>query len=342
MGDTVSIVTGAAGFIGSHLVDALVEQGGRVVAVDNLATGNLSNLNQARASGLVEFHDLDVNDTDGLKSVFSGADRIFHLAALADIVPSIEHPMRYFRANADGTASVMEAARDAGVMRVTYAASGSCYGIPDDYPTNELAEMRPQYPYALTKYLGEQIVLHWGQVYGISVISLRLSNVYGPRHRTSGAYGAVLGVFLAQRLAGKPLTIVGDGKQTRDFTYVSDVASAFIRASESDVTGEVMNVGSGGTYSVNELAELIGGPTVPLPKRPGEPDCTFADITKIKRLIDWEPSVKFKDGVAMVLEHIDDWSDAPVWTPDQIDDATRPWFEALGRSASGSSSRAEG
>jgi UDP-glucose 4-epimerase len=156
-----------------------------------------------------------------------------------------------------------------------------------------------------------------------------LFNVYGPRARTSGTYGAVFGVFLAQKLAGAPFTVVGDGTQTRDFTYVSDVCQAFLAAAESNLTGEIMNVGSGNTYQVNELVRLLGGPVVKIPKRPGEPDCTFADITKIKQKLGWSPTVNLKEGVQIMLEHINDWHDAPLWDESGIEKATKPWFRYL-------------
>ena len=191
------------------------------------------------------------------------------------LCPSIQKPTEYFQANVVGTQNVLEAARLAGVKKFVYAASSSCYGIPDQYPTAENAEIRPQYPYALTKYLGEELVMHWHHVYKLPVTSLRMFNVYGPRSRTSGTYGAVFGVFLAQKLAKQPFTVVGDGHQTRDFTFVSDVVSAFLKAAESNVIGEIMNVGSGNTYSVNRLVELLGGNVEYIPKRPGEPECTF-------------------------------------------------------------------
>ena len=190
---------------------------------------------------------------------------------------------------------------------------------------------RAQYPYALTKYLGEQYALHWEQVYGVPVVSLRLFNVYGPRSRTSGTYGAVFGVFLAQKLAGHPFTVVGDGTQTRDFTYVSDVVNACIMAADSDLVGETMNVGSGQTQSVNRLVELLGGDVTYIPKRPGEPDCTLADISKVQRLLGWEPRVSFETGVQLVVDNIDYWHDAPVWTPEKIVEATRDWARLLGR-----------
>jgi UDP-glucose 4-epimerase len=326
------VVTGGLGFIGSHLVERLLSAGAGVTVVDNASTGRRENLRPVESNPALQVVIHDVADPGVLPSVFKGIDVVFHLAALADIVPSIQQPLGYYRTNVTGTAHVMEACRDAGVRRVVYAASSSCYGLPDVFPTPETAAIRPEYPYALTKNLGEQIVLHWGKVYGIRTLALRLFNVFGPRSRTSGTYGAVFGVFLAQKLAGKPLTIVGDGTQTRDFTYVTDVAEAFVRAAESDVTGEVFNVGSGGTYSVNQLADLIGGPREHIPKRPGEPDCTFADTAKIRRSLGWSPAVAFPDGVRNVLARIEDWRDAPVWTPESIREATKDWFRYLSSS----------
>ncbi|MBV8080630.1 MAG: SDR family oxidoreductase [Actinobacteria bacterium] len=321
-------VTGGAGFIGSHLVDRLLGAGHRVAVVDNFATGRESNL--AHAAGHVTLHRADIA-ADDLVPLFAGATTVFHLAGLADIVPSIERPVEYFRTNVDGTMRVMEAARAAGVAKVVYAASSSCYGIPDVFPTDEQAAVRPQYPYALTKYLGELTALHWGQVYGIPVVSLRLFNVYGPRSRTTGAYGAVFGVFLAQKLAGKPYTVVGDGKQTRDFTYVTDVAEAFLAAATSPAAGEIFNVGSGGTYAINELVALLGGDVTYVAKRPGEPDCTFADVRKIERVLGWRACVSFRTGVGLMLDNVELWRDAPVWDREGIERATAAWFTHLGK-----------
>jgi len=326
-----AIVTGGAGFIGSHLVELLLQRGHQVVVLDNLSTGRLENLAHLKGSAGLSFHRVEVGDLPMICPYFDGADWVFHLAALADIVPSIQRPLEYHRANVDGTLAVVEAARLAEVKRFVYAASSSCYGIPYVFPTPETAELRPQYPYALTKALGEQIVLHWGHVYGLPVVSLRLFNVFGPRSRTSGTYGAVFGVFLAQKLNGKPFTVVGDGTQTRDFTFVTDVARAFLAAAESDARQQIFNVGSGCTYSVNRLVELLGGPVVCIPKRPGEPDCTFADTTKIRTQLQWKPEVSFEEGVARLLANIEDWRSAPVWTPDSIAGATRAWFQYLSR-----------
>ncbi len=325
------LVTGGAGFIGSHLVDRLLSDGHAVIVLDNFSTGRLQNLARQQEVAQLQIVQVDVADHAAIPSYFEDVDWVFHLAALADIVPSIQRPLNYHHANVDGTVSVLEAARQAGVKRFVYVASSSYYGIPDVYPTPETAPIRPQYPYALTKYLGELATLHWGQVYGLPVVSLRLFNVYGPRSRTSGAYGAVFGVFLAQKLAGQPFTVVGDGTQTRDFTFVTDVVNACVMAAESDLVGEVMNVGSGNTYSVNRLVELLGGDVTYIPKRPGEPDCTFADTTRIKRLLGWEPQVSFEEGVQIMLDNIDYWREAPVWTPDTIAEATQDWFAYLGQ-----------
>ena len=323
-----TILTGGSGFIGSHMADLLVAEGHDVVVIDNHSTGRRENL--AHVADKVAIEEADIGERGSWVKRFEGADWVIHLAALADVVPSIQNPDGYFRANVDGTFNVLQASRAAGIKRFVYAASSSCYGIPDTYPTPESAEIRPQYPYALTKRLGEELVLHWANVYGVPALSLRFFNVYGPRSRTSGTYGAVFGVFLAQKLAGKPYTVVGDGTQTRDFTFVTDVAQAVYRAAQSDVSGEILNVGSGATVSVNRLVELLGGDKVFIPKRPGEPDTTFADITKIKWALDWAPRVPIEDGVAQMLEHIDYWRDAPVWDPDSIAGETADWFKYLG------------
>ena len=329
---TKAIVTGGAGFIGSHLVEQLLEEGHQVAVLDDYSSGRAVNLEHLADNHLLEIHKVDVSNYEDIQALFAGVDWVFHLAGRADLVPSIQEPMVYHKANVDGTVAVVEAARQAGVKRFIYTASSSCYGLPDEFPTLETAPIRPMYPYALSKYLGEEIALHWNQVYGLPCLSLRLFNVYGPRSRTSGAYGAVFGVFLAQKLAGEPFTVVGDGTQTRDFTFVSDVAGAFITAAKSDVSGEVLNVGSGGTYSINRLVVLLGGDTVHIPERPGEPRCTLANIDKITSLLAWQPKIGISEGVAIMLREIHHWSDAPVWNEGSISEATRDWFTYLGSS----------
>ncbi|MFH1222825.1 MAG: SDR family oxidoreductase [Pseudomonadota bacterium] len=329
MGNKRVMVTGGCGFIGSHLTDLLLEKGMDVTVIDNFSTGRPGNLEHQKGNKALRVIEADISNYETIEKYFEGMDIVFHLAALADIVPSIENPVAYHRANVDGTVNVLMASRKYNIKRFVYAASSSCYGIPDNYPTKETDQMRPQYPYALTKNVGEQYVMHWGQLYKLPVVSLRLFNVYGPRSRTSGTYGAVFGVFLKQKLEKKPFTVVGDGTQTRDFTYVTDVANAFCTAANSDITNEIMNVGSGGTYSVNMLIELLQGEKVYIPKRPGEPDCTYADTSKIRRLLKWEPKVSFKEGVGRVVENIEYWREAPLWDQGSIDKATKTWFKYL-------------
>ncbi len=324
-----AIVTGGAGFIGSHLVDSLLKENFEVTVLDNFSTGRLENLEHVLEQ--IELVECDLGVQGDWIQNFTNADWVFHLASLADIVPSIQQPEEYYRSNVDGTFNVLQAAKTAGVKRFVYAASSSCYGIPDNYPTPEHADIRPQYPYALTKRMGEEMVLHWAQVYSFPAISLRFFNVYGPRSRTSGTYGAVIGVFLAQKLAGNPFTVVGDGKQARDFTFVTDIVQAMVSAAKSNRSGQIYNVGSGTNVSVNRLVELLGGEKVYIPKRPGEPDCTFADIHKIQKELGWKPQVTIEKGIEKILQQIDYWREAPVWTPDSIADATKDWFKYLGK-----------
>ena len=323
------IVTGGAGFIGSHLVDALLGLDHEVTAIDNLSIGRVENIKHNLDNPNFSFVKADIIDFDSIEAFFKKTDWVFHLAALADIVPSIEKPEAYYLSNSHGTFNVLEASRKYNIKRLVYSASSSCYGIPDEYPTIESADIRPQYPYALTKNIGEQQVMHWCNLYNLPSISLRFFNVYGPRARTSGTYGAVFGVFLAQKIANKPFTVVGDGCQTRDFTFVSDIVSAIIAAAESKVSGEIINIGSNNTYSINRLVELLGGDVVYIPKRPGEPDCTWADITKAKKLLNWAPKVSLEEGVKVLLDDMKYWNDAPVWDSKSIEKATEKWFEYL-------------
>ncbi|MGD0709909.1 MAG: SDR family oxidoreductase [Bacteroidales bacterium] len=327
-----AVVTGGCGFIGSHMVDRLLKEGFEVVVIDNLSTGRLFNLEHHKSNPKLNIQIADISDFDSILPYFKDVDWVFHLAALADIVPSIEKPLEYHTANVDGTINVLECSKINKVKRLIYAASSSCYGIPDIYPTPESAEIRPQYPYAVTKYLGERYVMYWNQIYDMPVTSMRFFNVYGPRSRTSGTYGAVFGVFLSQKLNNKPFTVVGDGKQTRDFTFVTDLVNACYMAAENkNAIGKIMNVGSDNTYSVNRLVELLGGNITYIPKRPGEPDCTYADIKRIKEMLNWKPLVSFEQGVSIMLENIEYWREAPLWEAESIAEATKSWFKYLGK-----------
>ena len=324
------IVTGSAGFIGSHLCEELIKNGHFVIGIDNLSNGQLKNMNSFINSTNFTFYQEDINRINHIDISEKHYDAFFHLAALADIVPSIEEPMVYHNSNVSGTISTLEFCRLNKINRYFYTASSSCYGLPDEYPTSENQKIDCQYPYALTKYLGEQYAFSYAKYYDLEVTSLRLFNVYGPRSRTNGTYGAVFGVFLAQKINKKPFTVVGDGFQSRDFTYVTDVVSAFITClKDNNSIGNIYNVGSGNTYSINNLVELLGGEVVYIPKRPGEPDKTFANINKIYSELNWSPKIPFEEGVKNMLLHIDYWNDAPVWEADSINVATKTWFKYL-------------
>jgi len=324
------LVTGGAGFIGSNLVDRLVKLGHQVIVLDNLSTGRLSNLLQVKNK--IEFVNVDVtNSENSISQYFNDVDWVFHLAGLADIVPSIKNPNSYFQTNVKGTLNILEASKKTKIKKLIYAASASCYGIPDKYPTDEKSKIDPQYPYALTKFLGEQLVIHWAKVYHMPNISLRFFNAYGPRSRTTGAYGAVFGVFLAQKLAEKSLTIVGNGKQTRDFIHIFDLVDVMVKVAQNGKNGEVYNVASGQETSINSVADIIGGNKVKIPKRPGEPDRSLADISKIKAHFNWQPKITINEGIKMLLKNINEWKEAPVWTPETIKEATKSWFELLSK-----------
>jgi UDP-glucose 4-epimerase len=328
-GRQTALVTGGAGFIGSHMADLLIDRGYRVRIIDNLVGGREANIAHHRNNPDLTFAEADIRNLNPGDKLFTGVDCVFHFAGIGDIVPSINKPLEYMSVNVQGTVHMTECARQAGVRKFVYAASSSCYGLAKT-PTREDHPIDPQYPYALSKYQGEQAAFHWRRVYRLPVNSIRIFNAYGTRSRTSGAYGAVFGVFLRQKLAGQPFTVVGDGTQTRDFLYATDVAEAFLAAAETDKVGEIWNLGAGDPQSVNRLVELLGGEVVYIPKRPGEPDVTHADIGKIMCDLGWRQKVSFADGVARIVADIDYWRDAPLWTPDTIAAATANWFNALG------------
>ncbi len=323
-----SLVTGGGGFIGSNLVDKLVSMGHKVIVLDNFSTGRRSNLSQHNKNK-VKIVNTDISTNKKLDKYFKNVNYVFHLAGLADIVPSITSPKDYFQSNVKGTLNILEASKKANIKKLIYAASASCYGIPKKYPTDENSKIDVQYPYALTKFLGEELVIHWAKIYKMPNVSLRFFNAYGPRSRTSGAYGAVFGVFLAQKLAKKPLTIVGTGNQTRDFIHVYDLVNAIIKAMKKGKAAEIYNVGGGKEISVNLIANIIGGRKVYIPKRPGEPNRSLANINKIKKQLNWKPKISIEVGVKMLLKEIHKWKDSPVWTPKKISKVTRAWFKLL-------------
>jgi len=322
------IVTGGAGFIGSHMVELLLKEEYQVICLDNMSNGQLDNVEIFKNNPKYKFYKIDVSDEFDI-SIFKDVEYVFHFAALADIVPSIRQPRKYHKSNVNGTINVLEASRKNNVKKFIYSASSSCYGIPDKYPTKETDDIRPLYPYAITKFIGEKYALFWNQLYKLPVISLRYFNVFGTRARSSGTYGAVFKVFLSQKLNNIPLTIVGNGTQTRDFTYVTDITRANLIAAKSDLSDETINIGTGKTQTINYLAKLIGGPTINIPKRPGEPASTHAEITKAKNLLNWEPKISFEEGVKIMLQNIDYWKEVPAFSEKDIEQATKDWFKYL-------------
>ena len=326
----ITVVTGGAGFIGSHMVDLLLAKKYKVNVIDNLSGGHKKNLIHHKNNPNLKFEKKDICKLKNNHKFFKSADFVFHFAGIGDIVPSIKNPLNYMQTNIQGTVRVLEAARHNRIKKFVYSASASCYGL-NSSRTNEKGKIDTKYPYALSKYMGEQTAFHWHKVYGLPVNSIRIFNAYGTRVRTTGAYGAVFGVFFKQRIKKQPLTIIGNGKQSRDFVYVTDVAKAFYSAAKSKKSGEIYNLGSDKPQSVNTLANLIGGKKTFIPDRPGEPKRTWANITKIKRDLNWKPTIKFKKGVEKMLLEINNWKDAPLWTPKSIKEATKNWFKYMGK-----------
>ncbi len=325
-----ALVTGGCGFIGSHTVDKLINEGYNVTVIDNLYNGSLQNISQHKNNSAFTFVEASITDLEIIVPHFKNIDVVFHFAGMADIVPSIEKPIDYHNINVTGTLNVLEACRKNHVKRIIYAASSSCYGIPKHYPTNENEIIDCQYPYALSKYLGEQCCLHWSKVYQLNITSMRFFNVYGPRVNSNSTYGAVFKVFLTQKLNNKPFTIVGDGEQLRDFIFVSDVVNACFSASQNfNINSEVFNVGMGSPVSINYLTDLLGGEKTHIPDRPAEPRCTHADIRKIKSILNWQPKISFEEGVSIMLNHLNDYKASTLWEKESIAKATEMWFKHL-------------
>jgi UDP-glucose 4-epimerase len=324
-----ALVTGGCGFIGSHMVDLLLAKDYEVIIIDNLVCGNTDNLKHHKNNPLLKFEKLDIRNIKTNTSIFKNVDYVFHFAGIGDIVPSIERPEEYISVNVIGTLRILECSRQSNIRKFVYAASSSCYGLANT-PTDENHIIQPLYPYAISKYHGAELVRYWNAVYNLPYNIICIFNAYGPRVKTAGAYGAVFGVFLKQKLENKPYTVVGDGTQKRDFIYVTDVVRAFYLAAVSKVNSEVFNVGSGNPQTINRLIELIGeGDKVYLPFRPGEPLITHADTSKIKKVLKWKPCVSFENGVDEMLKNISYWKNAPLWDKEKINDATKEWFKYL-------------
>jgi UDP-glucose 4-epimerase len=295
-----SVVTGGAGFIGSNLVDYLVSKGHKVVVLDNFSTGKRSNLSHHKKKN-VEIIKIDLSKNMQLDKYFKGAKYVFHLAGLASLIQSIKNPDKYFNSNVFGTLNVIQTARKANIVKFIYAASASCYGIPNRFPTNENAKINLIHPYAFTKWKAEELVMNWVKIYNFPAISLRLFNAYGRRLNTSGAYRTVFSIFLEQKVTNKALTIVGNGEQTRDFIHVKDLVRAILKAASSKKIGKIYNIGGGKEIKVNKIAKLIGGKKIYIPKRPSETKRSLADITKVKRDLNWQPKITIEEGIKDLL-----------------------------------------
>lgn len=292
------LVTGGAGFIGSNLVDELVRLGHQVLVIDNLSGGKRENVNRR-----AKFYHIDVTNLKQIEPIFKGVDYVFHLAALPRVQFSIEHPLESDTVNVRGTLNVLVASANAGVKRVIYSASSSAYGDQKIMPLRENFLANPKSPYGLQKYIGELYCKIWSGVYGLPTVCLRYFNVYGRRQSHEGAYALVIAKFIKQKLSGQPMTITGDGKQTRDFTNVRDVVRANILAMRSGKVGkgEVVNIGAGKNQSIMRVAQLIGGPIKFIPAR-FEPRDTLADNKLARKLLGWRPSVDIEAGITELIK----------------------------------------
>ena len=288
------LVTGGNGFIGSHIVDRLVNDGHHVVVVDNKSSG-ASDKHYINENAI--YYNKDISDYNDTRSLYKNIDIIFHLAAEARIQPTLKDPILAARTNMLGTCTVLQCAREAGVKRVIYSSTSSAYGVKNEPPLTEDMPNDCLNPYSVTKTSGEELCKMYTKLFGLETVTFRYFNVYGPRQPLKGQYAPVVGIFLRQKAAGESMTIVGDGTQRRDFTHVNDIVEANIRASDltnRDVIGETINVGTGTNYSVNDIAEMIGGNTVTIEVRPGESKTTRACTAKIENLLKFKPEDKLK------------------------------------------------
>lgn len=325
----VVLITGVAGFIGSHTAELFLKKGFIVKGIDNLSSGNEQNVKFLTKKKNFYFKKIDLLNLKK-NNFYKDCKYIIHFAGLGDIVPSINFPKKYFENNFNGTLNLLNLFRNLKVKKFVFAASSSCYGIAKT-PTNENAKIDPQYPYALSKYFAEQLCLHWGKVYKMPVNSIRIFNAYGTRSRTTGAYGAVMGVFMKQFISNKPFTVVGNGRQKRDFLYVSDVANAFYKAATTKLSYKVWNLGSSKPQNILKLCKLLDkkNKIINIPTRPGEPKVTYAKITRIKKDLKWKPIISLEKGIQIIKKNKNYWNMAPLWTKKSIQKATKNWFKYL-------------
>ena len=299
---TKSVITGGAGFIGSNLTNRLLDMGHKVIVLDNFVSGKRSNLSHHNNKNL-KIVNIDISKSENLDKYFKKVDYVFHLAALAEIIPSFKNPEKYFNNNVIGTLNVLNAAKKTKIKKMIYAASSSCYGAPKKFPTSEKDKIDLKHPYAVTKFVGEELVMRYALMFNMPNISFRFFNVYGPRLNVSDQYSAVIGNFLSQTKSKKALTVVGDGKQTRDFIHVDDLINAFIKIIKSKFENKIYNLGSGKRTSINTIAKIFGGKKKFIPIRPGEPKNSVADIKKIKKDINWKPKISIEQGIKKLLKN---------------------------------------
>ena len=326
MQNKISLVTGGAGFIGSHMVDFLLKKNHKVIVIDNLVKGKTSNLKNNLKK--IKFIKKDIFLFKFIDLKTSKLDYIFHFAGEGSVVPSITNPKKYIKSNFDGTINLLEETKNFKYKKFVYAASSSCYGKAS-VPTKENNIIENLHPYAFSKYLGEEACMSWQKIYKKPINSIRIFNAYGERIGFNNEYGAVFPIFLKQKMSNKPLTIVGNGKQKRDFIYVKDLVRAFYEVAKIKENGEIFNVGFGKPVSINKVASLIGGKKTFIPKRPGEPTVTHASINKIKKYTNWEPKVGILEGTKIMLNNMSFWKSSPLWDKTKIKKATKTWFKKL-------------
>lgn len=327
--DNVALVTGCAGFIGSHMCDYLLKKKFSVYGLDNLSSGKLKNLKHIKNKNF-KFYKLDIKNSKKFFKHKKKIDYIFHFAGNGELIPSIDNPIKYLNNNTINTAILLDeiVKNKIELKKFVYAASSTCYG-KNNSKTNENSKISIEHPYALSKYLGEFCLKHWSKIYNIPSVSIRIFNAYGPRSRTNNVYGAVIGVFLKQKLSNYPLTIVGDGNQKRDFLYIDDVCEAFYKSLKIKSKFEIFNLGFGKSKKINFLAKLISNQKTFIPWRPGEPKNTEANINKIKKELNWKPTVDLKNGINTILQDINYWKNAPLWTKKKIKKVTTNWQKYL-------------
>ena len=327
----IFLVTGGAGFIGSHTVEYIISRGYKVRVIDNLTGGTLNNLSSLKNNKNLEIIIKDIKKLDLNSKFFKDIHGIIHFAGSGSIVPSIENPNFYIENNLYSTTHLLDACVKNNIKNFVYAASSSCYGLAKT-PTRESHEIQCEHPYALSKYFGEQAALHWAKVYRLNVNSLRIFNAYGPRLTTKGAYGTVFAVFMKQILEKKPLTLVGSGNQKRDYVYVTDVAKAFFKAISLKTKTKIFNIGAGKPQSLNYMIKLLVGynyKKITIPNRPGEPAITHANIFQAKKELNWSPSISFEWGIQQMLKNINYWKKSKLWNKQNISKATVSWFKYL-------------